>query len=90
MSEKKSGGFFVKYPPDHFSDPSKISGVRPIVTIVGSSQPSSFTGKALAVVNDELRRLGFEVSTFDGGTLRLDFPGRPASEDGLRLRAVAG
>ena len=67
---------------------SKISAVRTIVTIVGSSQPSSFTGKALAVVNDELSRLGFDVSTFDGGILRLDFPGRPASEDGVRLRAA--
>ena len=62
--------------------------MRTIVTIVGSSQPSSFTGKALAVVNDELSRLGFDVSTFDGGILRLDFPGRPASEDGVRLRAA--
>ena len=59
-----------------------------IITIVGSSQPSSFTGKALAVVNDELSRLGLNVTTFDGGTLRLDFPGRPATEDGVRLRAA--
>jgi len=35
-----------------------ISDVPTIVTIAGSSQPSSFTGKALAVVNDELSRLG--------------------------------
>lgn len=62
--------------------------MRTIVTIAGSSQPSSFTSKALAVVNDELARLGFEVSTFDGGTLRLEFPGRPPSEDGVRLRAA--
>ena len=59
-----------------------------IVTIVGSSQPSSFTGKALAIVNDELSRLGLDVVTFDGGVLRLDFPGRPATEDGVRLRAA--
>jgi NAD(P)H-dependent FMN reductase len=65
--------------------------MRTIVTIAGSSQPSSYTGKALAVVNDELARLGFEVSTFDGGLLRLDFPGRPATDDGTRLRdAVRG
>jgi chromate reductase, NAD(P)H dehydrogenase (quinone) len=62
--------------------------MRTIVTIAGSSQPSSFTGKALAVVNDELTRLGFEVSSFDGGTLRLEFPGRPPSEDGVRLRTA--
>ena len=77
-----------KIHPTYFSDPGKISGVPTIVTIVGSSQSSSFTGKALAVVNDELSRLGLDVSTFDGGTLRLDFPGRPASEDGVRLRAA--
>src|SRR6187431_2439385 len=70
------------------TDPGNISGVPTIVTIGGSSQPSSFTGKALAVVNDELSRLGLDVLTFDGGTLRLDFPGRPASEDGVRLRAA--
>jgi chromate reductase len=62
--------------------------MRTIVTIGGSSQPASFTSKALAVVNDELTRLGFEVSSFDGGTLRLEFPGRPPSEDGVRLRAA--
>jgi chromate reductase, NAD(P)H dehydrogenase (quinone) len=73
-------------PPDERF--GKISVVRTIVTIIGSSQPSSFTGKALAVVNDELSRLGLNVTTFDGGTLRLDFPGRPATEDGKRLRAA--
>jgi len=56
------------------------------VTICGSSQPASYTGKALAVVNDELTRLGFELATFDGAVLRLDFPGRPATEDAARLK----
>ena len=65
--------------------------MRTIVTICGSSQPASYTGKALAVVNDELTRLGFELSTFDGGVLRLEFPGRPVTEDAIRLRnAVQG
>lgn len=62
--------------------------MRTIATISGSSQPDSYTRMALGVVNDELARLGFEIVTFDGGTLRLDFPGRPATEDGARLRRV--
>jgi NAD(P)H-dependent FMN reductase len=57
-----------------------------IVTISGSSQPESYTRKALAVVNAELRELGFAIDTFDGGTLRLDFPGRPVTDDAKRLR----
>jgi len=62
-----------------------------IVTICGSSQPSSFTGKALAVVNDELRAKGLEVTVFDGAELDLGFPGRPTTDDGRRLReAVKG
>ena len=57
-----------------------------IVTIAGSSQPSSYTAKALAVVNDELAKSAFSIVTFDGGQLQLDFPGRPATPDGMRLR----
>lgn len=61
-----------------------------IVTISGSSQPGSYTRKALAVVDDELVKLGFVVTTFDGAVLQLDFPGRPMTADGTRLRdAVA-
>lgn len=64
--------------------------MRKIATVCGSSQPASYTGKALAVVNDELTRLGFEVETFDGGLLRLEFPGRAATEDAARLRHAVG
>jgi NAD(P)H-dependent FMN reductase len=64
--------------------------MKGIVTISGSSQSSSFTRKALAVVNDELGKSVFSVESFDGALLHLDFPGRPATEDGVRLReAVA-
>ena len=62
--------------------------MRRVVTIAGSSQRSSFTAKALAIVNDELATLGFEVSTFDGGVLQIDFPGRPVTDDAKRLRAA--
>jgi NAD(P)H-dependent FMN reductase len=57
-----------------------------IVTIAGSSQLASYTARALAVVNDELAKGPFEVVTFDGGALQLDFPGRPTTADGRRLR----
>jgi NAD(P)H-dependent FMN reductase len=30
------------------------------------------------------------VVSFDGSTLRLDFPGRPATDDAVRLRTAAG
>jgi chromate reductase len=60
--------------------------MKSIVTISGSSRPSSFTAKALAVVNDELRKSDFEVVTFEAAGLDLDFPGRPPTADGARLR----
>jgi chromate reductase, NAD(P)H dehydrogenase (quinone) len=60
--------------------------MKHIVTIGGSSQPSSYTVRALNVVNDELRKSAFDIMSFDGATLHLDFPGRPATEDALRLR----
>lgn len=64
--------------------------MKHIVTISGSSQVPSRTAYALAVVNDALGRSAFEVTTFDAATLRLDFPGRPSTEDAVRLReAVA-
>jgi chromate reductase len=64
--------------------------MKSIVTISGSSRRSSFTAKALAVVNDELRKSDFEVVTFDAADMALDFPGRPTTPDGARLReAVA-
>jgi chromate reductase len=65
--------------------------MHPIVTIAGSSRPDSYTRKALAVVNDELAKLGFTVTTFDGASLSLAFPGQPATTDAARLReAVSG
>jgi NAD(P)H-dependent FMN reductase len=62
--------------------------MKTIVTISGSSRPESFTAKALAVVNDELRRSDFELVTFEGATLELGFPGHPLTPDGTRLRRV--
>lgn len=62
--------------------------MKSIVTISGSSRPSSFTAKALAIVNDELSRSDFQLVTFEASSLTLDFPGRPPTQDGARLRAA--
>jgi chromate reductase len=62
--------------------------MKSIVTISGSSRPSSFTAKALAVVNDELSKSDFQVITFDAASLTLNFPGRPPTSDGARLKAA--
>jgi chromate reductase len=62
--------------------------MKSIVTISGSSRPSSFTAKALAIVNDELSKSDFEIVTFDAASLTLDFPGRPPTPDAARLKAA--
>jgi len=62
--------------------------MKRIVTISGSSQSPSFTRRALMVVDDELGKSSFGVETFDGAQLHLDFPGRPLTGDGVRLRAA--
>jgi NAD(P)H-dependent FMN reductase len=62
--------------------------MKSIVTISGSSRPDSFTAKALAVVNDELRKGDFQLETFEAANLHLDFPGRPLTADAERMRAA--
>src|SRR5215467_7655798 len=62
--------------------------MKAIVAISGSSQASSYTFRALAVVASELSKSAFDVVTIDGATLQLDFPGRPATPDAERLRAA--
>ena len=48
-----------------------------IVTILGTSRPDNFTGKALALVNDELgKQSRVEVDAIDAGELNLLFPGQ--------------
>ena len=61
-------------------------GMKSILTIAGSSRPSSYTAKALAVVNDELSKSDFDVVTFDAAHLDLRFPGQPPGADAARLR----
>lgn len=57
-----------------------------IVSISGTSRPGNYTSKALALVNDELARKDVVLEVFDGRELSLAFPGRPATDDGRRLR----
>lgn len=60
--------------------------MKTIVTVSGSPRPSSFTSKALAVVNDELASSDFTLVTFDAANLQLAFPGRAETPDAARLR----
>ncbi len=62
--------------------------MKSIVSISGSSRTGSFTAKALAVVNDELALSDYQLGTFVAADLHLEFPGRPMTPDGSRLRAA--
>jgi len=59
-------------------------GIR-IVTILGTARPGNYTGKALQLVNDELRREGVTVETFDPAEMSLGFPGQGTTEDAKRM-----
>jgi len=61
------------------------SGIR-IVTILGTSRPGNYTGKALKLVNDELRREGVAVVTFDPAGMSLGFPGQESTEDAKTMQ----
>ncbi|RMH20941.1 MAG: NADPH-dependent oxidoreductase [Acidobacteria bacterium] len=68
------------------TSPATHNGIR-IVTILGTTRPGNFTGMALALVEDELRRAGAEVDAVDPAALELPFPGRGDSADAAALRA---
>jgi len=54
-----------------------------IVTVLGSVRPGNMTGKALALVNDELgRRAGVEFTFVDPAKLDLVSPGKAGSAEG--------
>jgi len=63
--------------------------MRQIITLCGTNRPGNFTGKALAVVEDELRTHPLELTSFHAAELQLDFPGRPPTEDAQRLKEAA-
>lgn len=61
-----------------------------IVTISGSSRPSSYTAKALAVVNEELSKSDFEVVSLEAAHLNLGFPSPLAGKPVALLGVAAG
>jgi len=60
--------------------------MRNVVCISGTSRPGNYTAMALAVVMEELERLGEAVVHFDARELTLGFPGFPETADAGRLR----
>lgn len=64
---------------------SDTSGIR-IVTILGTRRPGNFTGKALNLVNDELRHEGVAVKSFDPAGMSLSFPGQGSTEDAKKMQ----
>jgi len=59
-----------------------------IATILGTSRPGNNTGKALRVVEDELKSRGARVTSLDPAELELAFPGRPATDDAKKLQSA--
>ena len=58
----------------------KAEGGMRIVTILGTSRPGNFTGKALALVIDELNHQSrAQVTSIDPAELTLPFPGQPGN-----------
>lgn len=60
--------------------------MRNIVCISGTSRPGNFTARALAVVVDELKNAGEQVTEFDARELVLAFPGQPETEDARNIQ----
>lgn len=53
-----------------------------IATLLGTSRPGNYTGKALALVQDELRKNAtVELIEIDAARLRLPFPGQKSETD---------
>ena len=61
------------------------NGIR-VVTLLGTSRPGNFTGKALQLVNDELEGSGARVDTFDPAKMSLGFPGEPPTPDAIAMK----
>lgn len=59
-----------------------------LLLISGTSRPDNYTHRALAVVADELTRLGLAHETFDARGKQLAFPGEPATADAEALQAM--
>ena len=62
-----------------------IHGIR-IVTLLGTLRPGNYTGKALNLVDDELRQQGAAVENFDPAEMSLGFPGQRTSDDANKMQ----
>lgn len=60
--------------------------MKSIATICGTSRPGNYTGKALAVVEHQLRSRGIEVVALDAADMDLAFPGQEGTDDARALR----
>ncbi len=61
---------------------------KKIVVISGTSRPDNYTFRAASVVAHALRVGGADVQVFDTREMTLAFPGYPATDDALALRAA--
>jgi NAD(P)H-dependent FMN reductase len=61
------------------------NGIR-VATILGTARPGNYTGKALALVVDELEKTGVEVTAFDPVNRTLGFPGENPTADAVELQ----
>jgi NAD(P)H-dependent FMN reductase len=59
-----------------------------VVTILGTSRPGNYTGKALKLVEAELEERGARVTSVDPAELELGFPGQPVTEDAKKLQSA--
>lgn len=61
------------------------NGIR-IVTLLGTARPGNYSGKALRLVEDELRQHDAGVESFDPASMSLRFPGEGTTEDAKRMQ----
>ncbi len=59
-----------------------------VAAVLGTARDGNYTGRALALVVDELRRRDVTVTLLDAAALTLALPGGGESPDGPRLREV--
>ncbi len=62
-------------------------GIR-IAVIKGSVRPGNFTGKAAALVVDELRSQGIHVDVIDPAEMQLAAPGTGSTPDAKQMQDI--
>ena len=59
-----------------------------VATILGTSRPGNYTGKALKLVEEELKSRGARVTSVDPAELELGFPGHPVTADAKKMQSA--